>query len=550
MKRKLIGANILLLTLSLGTMFAFGILVTSNTITTQAKSSLIQLTEAYAYGYSDSLTALTVSDSNVRETVISSDGTVKLDSQTLSQENHLHRPEIEKAKFLNEGVGEIYSRHSSTVGIDYLYYAVKVNSSNDLQGFVYIRVALKMSSFGRFLSSYIPWMILVLLVTLGISVGASLFLSKKATEPLKKVKDQLDSIVSDKPLELDFASKDPDFQPILSEISTIANRLHKTLEQLNEEKDRLTLVLDNIQDAIVALDKQGQIVFLNPAAKELFSIQKCSGQHYSCLGLDKVLAPLLEKQTPETSEIHLGSSCYFLSCSYSQSMSLLVFSDITTEKNQQEIKKEFFDAASHELKTPLTSIKGFNELIAFKEKDPVTLSYCASIEKETSRMLSLIGDMLSLSHLEAPAQPEVVKIIDIRPIAEEVVASLAPFADNKKVELSISGECALKIDPQDAYSLLKNLLENAIRYNVENGYARILLAEKALVCSDNGVGIAKKDQKRIFERFYRVDKSRSRESGGTGLGLAIVKHICGKYGAKIELVSDLGKGSQFTIRFK
>ncbi len=550
MKKKLLGANILILSLSLGSMFAFGILVASNTINAQAKSSLIQLTEAYANGYNDSLTTLTISDSNVRETIISSDGTVKLDSQTLSEENHLHRPEIEGAKFLGEGVGEIYSRHSSTVGIDYLYYAVKVPSSSDLQGFVYIRVALKMSSFGRFLSSYVPWMILVLVVTFGVSIGASLFLSKKATEPLNNVKAQLDNIVSDKPVELDFASKDADFQPILSEISSLANRLHSTLDALNEEKDRLTLVLDNIQDGIIALDKQGQIVFLNPTSRNLFSLQKDLGQHYSCLGLDPILTPLLEKGVPATREVHLNDAYFLLSFSCSESMNLLVFSDITAEKNQQEIKKEFFDSASHELKTPLTAIKGFNELLALKEKDPTSLSYCAAIEKETARMLSLIADMLSLSRLESLNQTTTFPEIEIKPIADEVVSSLLPFAKSKNVSIEATGQCSLKIDQKDAYSLLKNLLENGIRYNKEGGYARIMLSKNTIACLDDGAGIAKKDQKRIFERFYRVDKSRSRESGGTGLGLAIVKHIVGKYGASIELVSDLNKGSQFTIHFK
>lgn len=550
MKKRILGANVLILSLSLGSMFAFGIAATSNTVNAQARSTLIQLAEAYANGYEDSLTELSISDANVRETVISSDGIVKLDSQTLSEENHLHRPEIEGAKFLDEGIGQIYSRHSSTVGIDYLYYAVKVRSSSDLQGFVYIRVALKMSSFGRFLSSYIPWMILVFLVTLGLSIGASLLLSKKATEPLRKVKAQLGSIAAGETLELDFASKDPDFQPILSEIATIASRLHNTLEELNEEKNRLTLVLDTIPDAIIALDKEGIIVFLNPTSKELFSIQKCTGQHYSCLGIDQILTPLLEQGASGMQEVRFADSSFLLSFSVSPTMNLLVFSDITAEKNQQEIKKEFFDAASHELKTPLTAIKGFNELLTLKEEDPMSLSYCASIEKETARMLSLISDMLSLSRLESLNSHEVYPEIAIRPIAEEAISSLASLAKRKGVRVDVNGDCNLKIDPKDAYSLLKNLLENAIRYNEEGGYANIILSKGTMTCVDNGVGIALKDQKRIFERFYRVDKSRSRESGGTGLGLAIVKHIVSKYGARMELISDLGKGSQFTIRFK
>lgn len=228
--------------------------------------------------------------------------------------------------------------------------------------------------------------------------------------------------------------------------------------------------------------------------------------------------------------------------------SLLVLTDITWEKESEERRKEFFDGASHELKTPLTSIKGFNELISLQSKDPVVERYSQLIAKETDRMISLVQDMLSLSELERREKKN-VPAIPFRPIAEEVREELTPLAKKRGIRIEIQGQANLPIEREDARSLLKNLWENAIRYNHEGGYAKVTLGQGQIFVSDDGIGIPYQDQDHIFERFYRVDKSRSRQDGGTGLGLSIVKHIAMRYGANVKVKSTLGVGSTFVVTF-
>ncbi len=187
-------------------------------------------------------------------------------------------------------------------------------------------------------------------------------------------------------------------------------------------------------------------------------------------------------------------------------------------------------------------------MIELATSDETIKPYCEEIAKESTRMLSLIVDMLSLSELEHRewAHPSP---LDLRPVVEEILIELSPLAEEKKVAISLEGDAEVSIAKEDAYSLIRNLLENAIKYNREGGYAKVVMAGNAVAVEDDGIGIAKKDQDRVFERFYRVDKSRSRENGGTGLGLSIVKHIASLYKASISLHSELGRGTRIEVRF-
>ena len=216
------------------------------------------------------------------------------------------------------------------------------------------------------------------------------------------------------------------------------------------------------------------------------------------------------------------------------------------------MRLEFFANASHELKTPLTTIKGFNDMISLKTNDETLKGYSQKIDKETERMLSLIDDMLNLSKLENLSAPREYSDVNIIDIAEEVAENLKPLAEKKNVSVTVSGELTLRGEREHFYELVKNLAENAVRYNKNGGYAKIELSSedgKTIAVSDNGIGIDDEHQGRIFERFYRVDKSRSRATGGTGLGLSIVKHVCELYDAEISLKSRLGFGTTVTVRF-
>ena len=233
-------------------------------------------------------------------------------------------------------------------------------------------------------------------------------------------------------------------------------------------------------------------------------------------------------------------------------MAVFVLSDITAERRSAELRSEFFANASHELKTPLTAIKGFNEIIGIRSEDEKIRELSGRIGKEADRMISLIGDMLELSMLESGVElrPEP---LDVRAVAEDVCGTLQGLAAEKQVTLTATGCGVVSAEREHLVELIKNLAENSVRYNHPGGWVKIEIRPEAdgvtVSVRDDGIGIAEEDQARIFERFYRVGKSRSRETGGTGLGLAIVKHICSLYGVGLVLNSKLGVGTEITVHF-
>lgn len=552
MKKKLIWLNSLIVTVALAVLFAVGILFTRNTILSEAKTSLVQLTDAYVSGYDENAASLVVKDAGVRETIVASDGTVLLDSKETdvsAMENHLSREEIQDCLM---GHSEVVIRSSSTLGVDMLYYAEKAPSPKDGKGYVFVRVALTFSSLDSYLTGYLPWMVLILVLTLAVSISLSFYFSSLALKPLKSIKKSLEGISTGHYVKEEVTSKDLELNAIMAEISTLSTNLNGTLSSLDEEKAKLHLILNSVNDAIVALDKNLRIILLNPVAAKVFGLYNGEGKSYLALSGDEsflaAIKAVAASGKPSLRDYESEGRTYLCSLAYASSLILIVLTDITAEKEGEETRRDFFAAASHELKTPLTSIKGFNEMIELATSDETIKPYCEEIAKESTRMLSLIVDMLSLSELEHRewAHPSP---LDLRPVVEEILIELSPLAEEKKVAISLEGDAEVSIAKEDAYSLIRNLLENAIKYNREGGYAKVVMAGNAVAVEDDGIGIAKKDQDRVFERFYRVDKSRSRENGGTGLGLSIVKHIASLYKASISLHSELGRGTRIEVRF-
>ena len=235
-------------------------------------------------------------------------------------------------------------------------------------------------------------------------------------------------------------------------------------------------------------------------------------------------------------------------------MIIAVISDITESKNREKMRLEFFANASHELKTPLTSVKGFNDLISMQSTDERIVEYSRRADKEINRVLNLINDMLGLSRLEnSGLSPERLTAVRLEEVAGEVAENLKLLSDEKEVSVTVSGKGEIQAEREHIYELIKNLAENGIRYNKKGGRVKIEIAEGkdgvTLKVQDNGMGIETQDQSRIFERFYRGSKSRSRETGGTGLGLSIVKHVCELYGAELTLKSKLGAGTVISVVF-
>jgi len=233
-------------------------------------------------------------------------------------------------------------------------------------------------------------------------------------------------------------------------------------------------------------------------------------------------------------------------------LTMAVLTDVTENRENAKRREEFFANASHELKTPLTAIKGFNELAAINNKDTNISKYIDGIVRETERMITLIGDMLKLSELEntqtvSPVSVSLAKVIC------EVHEALSPMINEKSITFETSGDAGVSAEQGHVYELVKNLVENAVRYNDKGGRVSVTVESDRkntrLLVFDDGIGISPEEQTRIFERFYRAEKSRSQKNGGTGLGLSIVKHICALYDWKLSLKSKLGIETEVTVEF-
>lgn len=534
MKKKLTLFQSLILVVSLGIVFMAGLLFARSSLLNQAEANVVSLTNAYTTGFNGDLTVLSVREDNVRETIIAEDGKVLWDSKEADvskMENHANREEVVSA--LN-GAPKTVIRSSFTMGVEQLYYAEK----KTIDGTTYVvRVSYLTSGLTQFLTGYLPWMIIVTIVALASSVTASALLSSRALEPLKKIENNLSDVVEGR-VPAPIKNEDKDIQTIADNINEVSSSLVKTMAQLKEESSTLQLVLDSGTDAIVAINKENEILFSNKKFNSFFP----SGNRYLPEEIKKTF-----EEKPERITLH--DTPYLVRVSENEKLSLLVLTDITSQVNGEQERQEFFDASSHELKTPLTAIKGFNELIGLRSEDPLIKTYSAKVEKETDRMLSVLTDMLRISKLEGEEAEKDLPLLNLATVADEIFKELQPLADSRSVALKCEGKMEEPLTHADAYSLIKNLVENGILYNIKGGYVQVKMEGKTLSVEDDGQGIPEKDQARIFERFYRVDKSRSRENGGTGLGLSIVKHICLKYRAKLFLTSRLGYGSTFTIAF-
>jgi two-component system phosphate regulon sensor histidine kinase PhoR len=501
---------------------------------------------------------LTVSGSNpsLRVTVISLEGIVVYDTSADSDgmENHKTRPEI-------EDLGSIQYRWSATLKKNMMYLAGLNGAST-----YYVRVSMPQYDVQAVVSQTILYGSLACLGVLILSIAADIYLTNRALAPLKVQADKLGRIVG-QPI---YQKKKDEIDMISEEIDSTRELIDSKISSITEEKDKLRFVLDSINEGLIVCDSDLKCLTVNKKALALFGKSEAETleKPLVCLCFNPELNQAAEKaagKKESSSFEYLGTDgktylaeAYPLSepwCSKGDRFGAGIFlADITSEKTLAAAKRDFFANASHELKSPLTSIIGYSEIIrSGMASSPAEEK--ADLERilfEAKRMNEIIIEMLKLSELESESGEPVSEVISVRKSAEAVVSELKEEAGQMKVSLSLEGNDFLaRIRQDDLESLLRNLAENAIKYNKEGGRASILIsgAERKITVQDTGIGIAEADQERVFERFYRVDKARSKKLGGTGLGLSIVKHICLLYGIEIKLESALGQGSSFTLAF-
>lgn len=496
---------------------------------------------------------------NIRVTVISLTGQVLLDTfKSGTMENHLERQEVKDA--LN-GTPKTVKRYSETLNKYMHYYALTADD-----GKLVIRLAVESESIGDYFLGTLPFFFLAAFVALVISYIFARFLSLKISRKIKSIELSLKSLNDGNYKPIDTNMEEPEFFAVLSETNEIFKSTRENLSKIQTEEEKLDFVLDNISQGVIAINSKFQTVLVNKTALNLFNgIKDDINKDLNFLIEDKSLRDKLVKiilaEENSSFEYEREGKIFDFTVTKTDSGDLqndishiLVISDISKEKELIKQKSEFFSNASHELKTPMTSIQGMAELLTVKNKDGSLKKYIDRIHTESLRINSLIMDMLKLSNLENLATDEQYSLIDLRKTADEVAASFSHQCEQKRIKTTVQGKGKVAALNKDIFELISNIYSNAVNYNVEKGRISIDIIDKddsvEFICSDTGIGIEKEHLPRLCERFYRVDKSRSKNTGGTGLGLAIVKHICSKYNAALSIESQTEKGTTVKVVFK
>jgi len=486
-----------------------------------------------------------------RITLIKADGNVIFDSEKKSDENHLERSEIKDA--LQDGEG-YSSRYSETTRTNTYYYAMKLSNGNIL------RVAKDADALNSVFTSILPYMILIFIMLLIMSLAIGFFLTKKIINPITKLSESVDDIGTD----IDADDIYPELSPFITEIIAQKREIRYQLGKVEREKNKVAAIIQNMSEGMILLDLDKNILLMNEATKRIFNVGDVTLKHDSLLYIsrDKDVNDCVDKVLDgenSSLELMLNGRIYQMIANPVASQGeqigvICLIIDITEKKEMESMRQEFTANVSHELKTPLTSISGYAEMIEegiVKEED--IKNFAGRIRKESARLLSLISDIILLSRLDNSQKAEAIRkeTVNLLTIAQKCADDIAVQAERQGVVVRVSGEeYIMRGNITLLTELVQNLCDNAVRYNRDkDGKVDITVGNGFIDVKDTGIGIPPEHRARIFERFYRVDKSRSKERGGTGLGLAIVKHICELYDAKIELKSSEGFGTEIKITF-
>lgn len=559
MKKRLFIYTTLIIFAGLLCFFAASAYITQHNNINIAKGTVVETARICAglYDNNTDISSFVKVGTDTRITVIDHDGKVLADSRPLDigiMENHLDRPEIQAAA---NDAPAAYVRHSETLGIDYIYYALKVDSGD---GYVFIRTAIPVEKINVYLFQSLPMLIILLLAVAMLCFAFSRVMINRITMPFETVERRLRLLSRGEYLPNPVTESYEEIEAIIRGIDEVAQVLQNSFTDLQDEKTKRDYIMSNIGDGLFVLDNDKSIALINSAALDIFNVNlEIIGKNVNYLSNEKILADTVKDCVNHGKnalfELVINGRIYMATIKQLPDMKLtmVVLSDITEIRENAKRREEFFANASHELKTPLTAIKGFNELVKINNKDENISKYIESITRETDRMLSLIGDMLKLSELENSQGINPVPV-SLANVVREIRDTLAAAITEKSITIDIIGDGIVEAEPRHVYELVRNIIENAVRYNNQGGKVSVAVKSDGkkstrLFISDDGIGISLEEQSRIFERFYRVEKSRSQKSGGTGLGLAIVKHICAAYGWKLSLKSKLGVGTEITVSF-
>ena len=481
-----------------------------------------------------------------RLTWIAPSGEVLFDSQAdeSSMENHAQREEVRQALETGEGQS---SRYSSTLLEKTIYYAKRLTDGSVL------RISISRATAGVLVMGMLQPMLVVLAAALILALVLAKRISARIVAPLNRLD-------LEKPLENDTYEE---LSPLLTRINQQRRQIDAQLRTLQQKKDEFAQITASMNEGLVLMNEKGTVLSINPAARALFHAEPdCVGQDFLTVERSHEISCAIRRALEEGHaelRVERGGREYQLDISRIESEgtvigAVLLAFDVTEQAFAERNRREFTANVSHELKTPLQSIMGSAELIEnglVKQEDMPR--FVGHIRKEAARLVTLIEDIIRLSQLdeggELPFEP-----VDLKKLAEEASASLASAAAEKQVTIRVHGDDRqITTVRRLASEIIYNICDNAVKYNREGGSVDVTIdgtAHGAVVTvQDTGIGIPPEHQSRVFERFYRVDKSHSRQSGGTGLGLSIVKHAVQYLGGRIELESQPGKGTTMRVHF-
>lgn len=493
--------------------------------------------------YMDYINAIGKESEN-RISLISADGTVIYDSFVPAEnlENHLDRPEIKAA--LSSGKGEA-TRLSGTLGEKTYYFAVKLNNGNIL------RIAATSKSAFGIINSAIIWIIFIAVVVLVLAVVIGGLITDFIIKPINKL--NLEEPLANTAYE--------ELSPLLSRLEKQNQKITSQVKELTARQQEFEEITGAMNEGLVIYGKSGNILFENNSAKRILG--DAVGKSYLELCRDVNYIKAIDSAVsgkPFTAKLNKQGKIYQLSAYPVQGKSnsyaaILFIIDVTDKEQVEKMRREFSANVSHELKTPLTSIMGYAEIIENGIAKPEDIPrFAHDIHTEAARLLALIEDIIKLSRMDEGDLDQEFTEVDLSELCKSVLDNLSEKAKAKNIKVAYSGDstsvCGIR---PILYEMIYNLCDNAIRYNKVNGNVTVKLKNEngktILSVSDTGIGIAPEHHERIFERFYRVDKSHSKDTGGTGLGLAIVKHAAMIHKAEIALESLEGKGTKITITF-
>ncbi len=559
MKKKIILQSFVISLVTALVVFVSGIVTYYSVQESRIKKEIVSDAGVFSDVIKDDLSALErVTDfGNARVTVVDETGNVLFDSGRSggeSMDDHSGREEIVAA--LN-GSPKVVKRYSDTLKKDMYYYAVAVETAEGLRVVRVAESAADVWSFGGMALLYVAAALLIAFV---LSYVLAKNLSDKVETKLVGLRDALKSASSgDYEIKPCDTSDALDFS-IISELNGLASSIKDSYETLRKEKAKLDSVVYNMTQGLIVVDKNLNVVLRNSVAQQLTGKAKTGVNLINMIDdgelFDRLRAVLESGENMTFPYEYKGKdlvvNAFRLKLGADDDLGVILISDVTKEKELARQKSEFFANASHELKTPLTSVQGLSEvLLSRTDENSSDYKYIKRIYTESVRLHNIVMDMLYISRLESREVARNRDDVDLRALASESLQSYKEEIEAKGLKVTVEGEAHVEGDDHNAYECVNNIIGNAVHYNKQNGYISVTLSETdgnaVFVVRDGGIGIAKEHLPYICERFYRVDKSRSKQTGGTGLGLSIVKHVVALYGGTLDIESIEGEGTAVTV---